>query len=829
MIDTKDTIIANQAAASDPSKNVWVNASAGSGKTKVLIDRILRLLLDGAEPRTILCITFTQAAALEMQQRLQRRLEGWVAISEDALASELNLLDPNLKATPHLISTSRKLFNQILDQPVQIQTIHSFAQKIVMAGSEDRTPFFGARLMDDINTRQLVQSALNEVFETEQGTRELNHTYALFSQAKFKEITQKILDEQAFFRFLLADGIGTFRQRLVNYLYQPRSKEDVRDEFHQALQAYDFSTLQNNDLSSDSDKVVINQLLNALSSKCLDDLISVLLTEKRTPKKRLLSQKMLKAFPCEAEQLYSLAQHVHMWDQELKKTALIESTLLVVKVADAFLKTYTSLKNKSGLLDYDDLIFKALELLSNPLNASNLLYKLDHSIYHILVDEAQDTNLYQWKLIDFIIDIFLQNEQHKTIFVVGDHKQAIFGFQGTNPDIFHQIKQYHQSKPSVRSWIDVSMDVSFRSLQSILDFVDSIFENQSLIEPYSKHTAFRGSGGHVVIHPANISNDDTGEEAYEQFTDQIANRIEHLLKINSHTSCLSSPLNPCDILILIRKRGEHLDRLQEVLMNRCIPFSSPNRKLIDEDALVKFILHAITLITQPYDDMLLTKLLLNPLLGLTETAIKSSLVHAQNGGSLINILKSHPLILTIQRLAVRYTSLYDLYLSINMWAVKHLPVTDHNISNGLVLLNFLQEWVWDQPSSPTYSEYLRYVQVLQLAQINRIEKNAVRILTVHGAKGLQAPVVFLIDTTQLPITRNVWVYEDAENLFLCAPNSSAETLQYQELKLMHKAKELKEYYRLLYVALTRAENELHIFGYSKPKIPEKSWYTLCSK
>lgn len=828
MLDVKDIIAVNQLAASDPESNVWVNASAGSGKTKVLIDRILRLLLKGIEPNTILCITFTQAAALEMQERLQHHLERWVIMSEEDLIQTLNDLEPSLKLTPDIIFNARKLFNYVLDAPVRIGTIHSFAQQILISGVDESQMSFGMRLMDELSTKNLVRKALDQIVEAKHHKDLLNPISKLFSHSKFTQIIQKILDEQAFFRFLLIEGASAFKKRLEDYLGNPRLEVAIMKDISESLKKLTFKPLLESSLGSESDRKLLHELDNAAISCDFKRLVSSLLTEKGTPKKRLLSKKITESYPDETNQIYAFAQDVCRWDQELKKSKMVESTLAVLKLAEVFLNSYTALKQEKGLLDYDDLIFKAIILLEDPETAYHVLYKLDTVIHHVLIDEAQDTNVYQWKLINYIIGNFFQHEQDKTIFVVGDHKQSIFGFQGTDPDIFDRIKHYYHHQPSLKAWKDVSLDVSFRSLQAILDFVDAIFENNYLIENYVSHIAFRGEGGNAVVHPLIVESDKSDEDIYEKLAAQVTDQIEKFIGTEMVIQGKRRYILPSDILVLIRKRGEHLEKLQQALLLRKIPFSSPTRQTMYEDELVRFILLALNLIMQPYDNAAVMHLLLNPLLNIKEEGIKLGLARSEEGGHFKDILGNIHIFAPLQKDIKKDISLEDMYLRVCVWAIQHLPVNNHNITNAFIVLDFLREWVWGADITLTHSELLYYVQSLPIGQANRVEENALRILTVHGAKGLQAPIVMLIDTTQLPTMRNVWVNDDLQNIFLCVQNRSLEPFQYQDLKSIQKANERKEYYRLLYVALTRAESELHVFGAAHTKVSEETWYSLCA-
>ncbi|MDP3936259.1 MAG: 3'-5' exonuclease, partial [Alphaproteobacteria bacterium] len=280
------------------------------------------------------------------------------------------------------------------------------------------------------------------------------------------------------------------------------------------------------------------------------------------------------------------------------------------------------------------------------------------------------------------------------------------------------------------------------------------------------------------------------------------------------------------ILVLIRRRGEHLDQLQKALSDRGIPFSAPNRQMMHEDSLVQFILQTITLIVQPLDHKNVMGWLLNPLVNMKKEGYDFAVQCIVDEKPLVDYMLDHPMFISVKNAAEGYSSLEDVYLRISLWALDHLPVQTHHISNALTLLENINVWQLNGDFKSTYSELLVYIQTLSMSQVNRAEDDALRILTVHGAKGLQAPIVMIVDSTQLPIVRSVFVTDEVETMFLCTSTSQDETLEYKALKERFKESQLKEYYRLLYVALTRAESQLHIFGATPKKVSEDSWYGL---
>lgn len=822
MVDLKTEVIQKQLEASNPNYNVWVNASAGSGKTKVLVDRILRLLLNGVTPSSVLCITFTKAGAIEMRSRLQLHLEKWVFLTDAELVQALSALNPGVDVTKSLLVRARTLLNVVLETPLKIETIHSFAQTLVFNNMAQTHIALGARLMDELQTQDLLQKAIYTVLTNTKiaDYAEINEIYAIFSKHKFHEIIYKIAEEKAFFKFLWSKGEPDFVEKVCGYLDSPREIDTIIATAKRYIALLDLNDLILSDACSDSDKQLLSALAQAKKAESLEKVMNLLLTSSGTLRKQILSKKLLESNPDKTlaflNLVYKKLAELH---EEWKAAHLKKSTILVFKLSKHLLDAYDSLKQNEGLLDYDDLIFNAINLLANPETAQTALYQLEMKLEHILIDEAQDTNLYQWKLIDLILEGFFDQVSNKTLFVVGDHKQSIFSFQGTDPDIFYTMKQYYQSKVSDKEWRDVALNTSFRSFDAILRFVDGVFCDEAHINFYSNHSAFFGDGGRVVQHPLVTANDDVVSE-YEPFADLVVNQVK---------DCINRGYAYDDVLMLIRKRGAHLDYVQDALTAAGMPFSSPNKKPLMDDNLVEFVVLMLVLQAQPSDRSSAIKLLLNPLLNVQTEAIELAFKMAENPEMPWSMFDVKQELQSLFNTISQQSKIEDKVLNILTWADVNLNITANQWENGCLIMEYFKRYSQDS-SSVFYSELAAHAESLPLTQQAYQQEKAVKILTVHGAKGLQSKVVMLLDTTQPPISRAIFIKDKNADLFLCAAKSEFQTERYKDLKLDLKDGELKEYYRLLYVALTRAAEELHIFGVStKSKISENAWYALCEK
>lgn len=817
----QQSIIQQQLSASNPNHHVWVNASAGSGKTKVLVDRILRLLLQGATPSSILCITFTKAGAVEMRSRLNQQLEKWIFLTDPQLLKTLESLDPDISLSPSYLKRARGLLNVVLESPVKIETIHSFAQNLVFANLSHTNIPFGAKLMDELQTHELLQSAVNSIIANSNFTQQadLAKVHKVFSQHKFNEIVKKISEEKAFFKYLIANGEAEFVDVLNKQLDMPRSSEAIKLEAEAIIKELTPKELLHNPAASDSDKAWLEQFVSAQLTQNLVTVMQVCLTSAGGLRKRIFSKKLQDAAPEATSNMIEAINSLYSVYDEWKRRHLGESTILVFRLASVLLNAYEGRKLSDGCLDYDDLIFTAISLLSDAEHGADILYQLDMNLQHVLVDEAQDTNVYQWKLIDLIVETFFNQVSDKTLFVVGDHKQAIFGFQGTDPEIFHTMKQYYASKTSDKHWQDVSLNTSFRSLSSILRFVDGVFSDETLINLYSKHHAFFGEGGRVVQHALVVAENEESNH-YEEFAKSVVDQVNE---------CIQRGYVYSDILMLIRKRGVQLDYVQNALTQQGIPFSSPNKKSLFEDELVQLIALLLVLHVQPYDTAVCVHILLNPLLESKEKAIGFALANAQETQEKPSIYDVLPQLKDVVESLRMCANVEDKLFVILSWARLNLTITPNQIANVWLLKNYLVNNL-DQKKHCFYSELLAHLETLPITQQAYQQLDALNILTVHGAKGLQAKVVMLLDTTQTPVFRSAVLKDTSGDWFLCAAKSDVEPHVYTELKAQLKESELKEYYRLLYVALTRAAEELHVFGvYNKNKVPDACWYALCEK
>jgi len=568
-------------------------------------------------------------------------------------------------------------------------------------------------------------------------------------------------------------------------------------------------------------------------------------------------------------------------EQNISATKTAIATRDLFLLGSKILNTYQDIKEKQSVLDFDDLILKTLELFKGEsINTKNLSvmpwvrFKMDQGIDHILVDEAQDTNPEQWEIIGALCDDFFDhqdNETNRTLFVVGDEKQSIFSFQRASPEKFQTMRDFFADKiTSAQQKFDpVQFNISFRSAPAILDFVDNAFTN-GLSNNTVSHDSFRRRQAGLVelwplFEPQDLKNDQEARDPWAppteiinsssgaaQTTDHIGETIKEWMDNKTPLESYNRPIKPKDILILVRSRTAFLDQLVRALKTRNIPVSGVDRMVLSEQLVVQDMMAVINFALLPDDDLNLAGLLKSPFIGWGEDQLFD--IAYDREGSLWQAVKSSQhsdTILWLSSLIKQsgHVRPYDFMSGIlqnkcpagasGLIGIKQrlgdeaLDPLNEFLNHALVFekdnLPSLQNFVKNQANSTT--EIKRQMEE-DSSKNGQNKQGAVRIMTVHAAKGLQAPVIILPDTVRssssIKNERILWPDRTGQALPYFCPTSEkqAESVENAKDRLKQLAEE--EYQRLLYVALTRAESRLYIGGYkTKQKPLESNWYNLC--
>ena len=880
-----------QRRAADPSRSVWVGASAGTGKTKVLTDRVLSLLLAGVFPSRLLCLTFTKAAAAEMSNRINDRLARWASLDDEALISDLQILLGRLPDEIR-IARSRKLFAQVLDAPggMRIETIHAFCQALLRRFPLEAglAPHF--RVMDERDSAELLLRARDEILQRaikEGGARrsKLSEAIGFLAQSVHETGLSDLLSaltgergrlSRARRHFgsmekaaaALASALGVDPDQKPEDFLADHSKDDRLDvgELRRVMVAM-------LEAGGKTDKEKAGTMASWLEvnpherGSRFDLWRKTFLTDKGEIRKTLCTKVVESVCPGAAETLLKEAERLVRLDSSLRALMTAQASGALMIVADALMEAYGRAKAAMAMLDYDDLILLARELLESDGGAAWVLYKLDGGVDHILIDEAQDTNPDQWAVAQALTNEFFAGlgrveESRRTIFAVGDPKQSIYSFQRADPEKFEEMRRlYAKAIPAAKGkWEEVALTVSFRSTQAVLEAVDLVFNSPDgrigVIGPgeISRHDSWRSeAAGSVELWPLVEPRPDDDAPAWKppverqkgdspigRLARQIAARIKAMLK-DERLQSRNRPILPGDIMILVRRRGPFFEEMVRALKVADVPVAGADRMILSEQMAVMDLTALGWALLLPEDDLTLASVLKGPLMGLSEEEL-FCLAHGRKG-TLIDSLRAKSGMEPYRSVLERFQHWGRL--------ARHLPVHEFYAEIlekggrekllarlGAEAEDPLEEFVnmtlaFEQGHPPSLQNFLAWMEAggVEIKRDLEASGSMVRIMTVHGAKGLQAPIVFLPDTAQRPsaVPLLSWLKRDGVELPLWAPGKD---LADQAQDIREKVKDFRdqEYRRLFYVAMTRAEDHLIICGWgSKKGRTDGSWYDLAKK
>ncbi len=887
--------------ASNPSDSVWVSASAGSGKTKVLTDRILRLLLpdkdnqNATQPHKILALTFTKAGAGEMILRLRKKLSEWAVLENDKLENELkNLL--GFLPTKDQSDAARKLFANVIDTPggLKIMTIHSFCQSILGKFPLEAGINPNFKPLEEKDASQYIKKAIEKIFiqaGRDKGSPLHQAVDALAvsqNQDQLYQLLEKIISERKQFLKILRDNFG------VEGLYTGLCKEfDVpagttptelinqsakTENFHDKDLRTACVALLESDKKTDVERGI--SLQNWLDSsveertKNFNLYKSNFLTTENTLRKALATKNVVNANPDILTILEIEAARIFALEQSTNALNIANISRDLFMIGEQVIEIYEGLKEKESALDFDDLILKTLDLLKGNTpqfkglrnSVAWVRFKLDQGIDHILLDEAQDTNPEQWQILEALCGDFFDgdgaSEQTRTLFVVGDEKQSIYSFQRASPEKFTEMQSFFGQKinNAQKQFQNINFNISFRSTQAVLKLVDQIFSDNNIaqglgIEPI-RHDAYRRTQAGMVelwplfenpekqnqdpwALPINITESTSGAA---QMAAHVGDTIKGWLENKEILESYDRPITPGDIMILVRSRTAFLDQLIRALKIREIPVNGIDRMVLNDQLVIQDLYAAAQFALLPEDDLTLAALLKSPFIGWDEEQL-FQVAHDREASLWAEVQKSnndH----TIKWLSELISSIsgagaYDFFM-----ALLQDPCPADKISGLRAIKKRLGEETtdpieafldqaanYDQKSISTIQNFIQE----QLYQSNQIKRemdeagNTVRIMTVHAAKGLQAPIVILPDTVRTSNSNKpdqlLWPDRTKSDLPYFCPQSKNIPPSCENALTILKQRQSEEYRRLLYVALTRAESRLYVGGYKATIGPiDDSWY-----
>jgi ATP-dependent helicase/nuclease subunit A len=848
-----------QQIASDPNYSIWLSASAGTGKTKVLTDRVLRLLISGVEPRRILCLTFTNAAANEMKERIHSRISKWSVISDKELKLELEALSGSASHSAEVKKAKALLSNYLQkSESLNIYTIHSFCQKVLKQFPIEAQISPSFRIIDEINTQKIFALVKYSLITNSSLSPVVSKFLGEMHEIKLNELIEEILNHKIKFKYLFDRFRGAADYQ--NYLRSTLKLVDGENEISAILDGKKQIARYIDKMSISEIKKLLLEFVAASSDEMVEQfnkLKSFFLTADEQKKKKLLTKALQSEYPGQLEYLLTIQEAIFETLNRIKTYKLFESSLNLYELAKGVISNYESYKNLQNFLDYDDLIYYTHQLFTKSEFKDWILYKLDGGIEHILVDEAQDTNLNQWKLILAMLSDFVagesSNKANKSIFVVGDEKQSIYSFQGAEYEQFNKIKAeiLQQLANSQKKYQVVNLGTSYRSSKLILDTVNQIFNHIRGIDPglfeadnFELKCHLENYGGRVEVWPlykATKSEDVFWPTSYQEQTDDaqdklaqdIASYIKDMIDSKKILFSTQRPVAPEDFMILLRQRNELAHKIVKELKKLQLPVAGLDRIALFEDLSVQDLLSAAKFALLPEDELNLACLLKSPIINLNDQDLYQLLYkREQNLYSQIQqdskYLKVKEQLAEINKLA-RNLGLSDFFYVL---VYGHNNLIHFLSRNGRESADPINELIslalkFEQEISGSLQEFVSWCSTcnIELARGTNND-NVIKIMTIHGAKGLQAPIVIVPETTELSKSTDRFLWDDNDCPFFGA-KASQYCEFYDNLKQIEKNKQYKEYLRLLYVAATRAQEQLIFCGYSAyENINPNCWYNL---
>lgn len=878
-----------QLAASDPAVSAWVNANAGTGKTYVLVQRILRLLLSGAKSQSLLCLTYTKNAAAEMEARVLKELGRWATATQDELDAWLGEL---LNRAPDAEERKRArcLFGEITDaaRGLPIMTIHSFCEQLLRRFPVEAgiAPDFAILTEDEarIAFNAATDAALDEAARdpgSPPGVA-LSVLARHADETQFGKLLAGLLAMRGQVRALLAPpsvecafDVAEVRLRRLLGLHAGDTVEGLRSRqlalCDETAACVDFVDLLRQ--GGETDRAAADAIATIARSHVPDTRLAALrdicLTKEGKPRQRLLTKPAISKTGPLAGRLTEIRDALAAAEDQIVAAKSIDASMALLRIAARIFDLYEREKRKRCTADFEDLIEKTLSLLGDAPSAQWVLFQLDARIDHILVDEAQDTSAAQWAIIDALAGDFFAGESARdttpTIFAVGDVKQSIYSFQGAEPRLMMEQERAYAARVAEAGleWRSLSLGLSFRSTAPILNCVDKVWsridaQGDAAGAAAIPHTAHRaGLPGFVEIwspeKPAprakgetwSPENDEEEELAASvRLSNRIADDIAGWLARDEPHPSKARAIRPGDILILVKKRNPMLDVLLRALSERSVPVAGADRIALLDSLAVMDLIALGSALAMPEDDLTLACALKSPLFGLDDNDLLA--LAAGREGSLRTSLHAK---------AAESAKFAEAHSRLARWAKLALSASPaefyHRILDGEDLrlaftarlgmqcvdeINAFLDLAetFGERSGGTLSSFLVWVQstATEVKRDAEQQPDAVRVMTVHGAKGLEADIVFLADTCRADGGRasHILSLRDGLNLPplpLWLLKGADRHPVIAEAKTEQARLQREEAMRLLYVAMTRARDRLYVAGFqNRDTLPDGCWYDV---
>ena len=852
-----------QVTAARPNASTWVSANAGSGKTRVLTDRVARLLLRGTDPQKILCLTYTNAAAAEMQNRLFKRLGEWAMMPDERLRETLEKLGEDAQLLDDTkLRQARTLFASALETPggLKIQTIHAFCDALLRQFPLEAHVSPQFEILEDRQAKQVRADILEQLAQGD-ARPAFERLAEFYTGADPDSLLQAI-----------AQNHRGFAKRPTHADFDLIPDMTAETIAQTTVTTKDLSVLTDMAplllASGANDKKLGAAFQTALSAQSdrvrLQILIGCMLHKERFEALPNLkpTKAVREANVALVSQLHDLMARVEAAREAFVSVSAYERAIALYDFATPFLTSYNSYKLLHGKLDYQDLIEKSQTLLQDSAMSQWVLYRLDGGIDHVLVDEAQDTSPDQWRLIECLTEEFTSgqgaSDTDRTIFVVGDEKQSIYSFQGADPKYFGEMRDWFEERlTAIENQLHKqSLLFSFRSAEPILRLVDHTFvgDAKSGIIGDVKHRAFKSKkAGRVELWPLVEAGPEQEDKPWFEPLDrpsesdprqvlatQIAEWIDTTIA-SGHQIETDDGLRPVqagDFLILVQKRSLLFRAIIKELKTRGLNLAGADRLKIEDELAVKDILSLLKFAATPEDDLSLAEAMRSPLLNISESAL-FTLSHGRKGTlwqSFREQAEAFPKAKAIVDDVLDHADWMRPFELIDRILTRHhgrenlLDRLGEEAEDGIDEL-LSQAMRYEQTETPTLTGFLNWFSsgAVEIKREMDSSSGQIRVMTVHASKGLEAPIVVLPDTvdTRSRDGQEVVVLNEG----LVGWKSAKENANQAERTVLEARKELdqQERLRLLYVGLTRAENWLIVCGAGKLGKSGNPWYRLVSE
>ncbi len=858
-----------QILASDPNNSSWVFASAGSGKTKILTDRVLRLLLENVAPNKILCLTFTKVAATEMYNRINSELSKWVIANDQELLIKIFNLTGK-KPFINELNKARTLLTKILDEEekIKIQTIHSFCNSLLKIFPIEAKLNPNFELLENSEEILLLKKAykqvLNEADKDNNLRKIITEIVSEINEETINDAVSKILNKKENIIKLKQQNNNSINET-IKTIYRLFNFNEISNEeelFNDFMNDFNFKEYNDfiTDLKQSNSKKnleIAEKLKKFIDSPLLKNFVPFLqyAIHTKEDKVRKISGKLDTKYQ---DFIHLQSNKINTLIDKLSLIVIIKNTSNLIILADKILQSYQKIKNDNSLIDYNDLIDRTNNLLKNPDFTDWVKKKLDSSFNHILVDESQDTNIQQWEIIKALTEDFYSglsaNNENRTIFIVGDEKQSIYSFQGSDVNITATVFDFFENKLQEKL-NKIEMNISYRSGSKILEAVDAVFSDEqrknsiSKISTFKKHIPNRKNHGYIAIWPKitsdfkenekewsiNFNNKtDCDEKDKSILARSIAKNIKSWIDNKREIKDLKKEIKYSDIMVLIKNKTNGLAKEINKYFNYYnIPFTTIAKIKFNESLLIQDIVSVAKFALLPEDDLNLACLLKSCFFNVSEEDLLNfCIIKNQQEQSLYNSINNDLIKSRLNKIieSSQKQNCFEFFYNIIQ--------TDNNYDKLLsyfgyeaielidsFLLNVLE---FSKKHSLFIQKYIEHIEKHNPEiSSSSAENNKVKITTIHSSKGLEAPIVIIPDCNhQLNKSENAkekifWINE----IPIWTANNFQKSRIIQKYKTDKIKEDMDEYLRLLYVAMTRARDELYIgsFGRNEDK---NCWYEI---